>query len=204
MSFWRLSDPLVLASGSSARRALLEAAAIPLEIIKPDLDEAALAAPLVAAGQSPKGIAQALARAKALAVSASYPDRLVLAADQTLDLAGQLGMKAPDLASARTQLRALRGTTHQLHSAAVLARAGAVLWQGSQSANLTMRAFSDAFLEAYLAAMGERVLTTVGGYELEALGVHLFANVEGDHATILGLPLHPVLAALRDNGALLG
>lgn len=203
MSFWLLPHPLVLASGSSARRALLEAAAIPLEIRKPDLDEVALAAPMVAKGESPKAIAQVLARAKALAVSAANPDRLVLAADQTLDLSGQLGMKAPDLASARAQLLALRGIAHQLHSAAVLARDGTVLWQGSQSATLTMRTFSDTFLDTYLDAMGKRVLGTVGGYELEALGIHLFETIEGDQATILGLPLHGVLAALRDAGALL-
>jgi len=201
---WLEAQPIVLASGSSARRMLLSAAAIPLEIIKPDVDEASLAAQLTAENAGPKAIAQALALAKARAVSAAHPERLIVAADQTLDFEGQLGMKAPDLTTARAQLEALRGKTHALHSAAVLMRGGEVLWSGVESAHLTMRPFSDAFLEQYLDLMGEKVLGTVGAYELEALGVHLFSTIEGAHPVILGLPFSGLLEALRDARALLG
>lgn len=203
-NLWLEPYPLVLASGSSARRVLLNAAAIPLEIIKPEVDEGTLATRLMADSAQPKAIAEALALAKAQAVSAAHPDRLIVAADQTLDFEGQLGMKAPDLATAKAQLQALRGKTHALHSAAVLMRGGEVIWAGVESAHLTMRPFSNAFLDHYLALMGEKVLGTVGAYELEALGVHLFAKIDGAHPVILGLPLSGLLEALRDARALLG
>lgn len=202
-AFWLAPAPLVLASGSSARRALLSAAAIPFEIIKPTLDEAPIAKKLINEGAAPGVIAAALALAKGEEVSRAHPDRLVLAADQTLDFKGQLGMKAPSLEAARQQLQALAGHTHQLHSTAVLMQGGKPLWQGSASATLTMRPFSDDFLSRYLALMGDKILGTVGCYELEALGPHLFSCIEGEHATILGLPLFGVLEALRANGALL-
>lgn len=203
MTFWLEPEPLVLASGSAARRALLEAASIPLEIIKPDVDEEPIARQLETDKASPKAIAAALALAKGSDVSLRHPQRLVLAADQTLDLDGSLGMKAPSLEAARGQLLALRGRDHQLHSAAVLLRGGKPLWQGVASARLTMRGFSTPFLDAYMLAMGGKLLGTVGAYELEALGPHLFAEIEGDHATILGLPLFALLEALREQGALL-
>lgn len=202
-TLWRLPAPLVLASGSPTRRAMLEALSIPLDIIKPDLNEAALAADWVAQAAKPAQIAAALALAKAQAVSASQPHRLVLAADQTLEWDGRLGMKAVDLAAAHAQLAALRGREHQLHSAAVLMCGGIPLWQGVDSATLTLRDFSEDFLDRYLALMGNRVLGTVGAYEIEGLGGHLFSRVEGAHATILGLPLAGVLEALRQHGALL-
>ena len=202
-TFWLAPAPLVLASGSSARRALLSAAAIPFEVIKPTLDEAPIAQKLIREGAAPAIIAAALALAKGQEVSRAHPERLVLAADQTLDFNGQLGMKAPSLQAARQQLQALAGHVHQLHSAAVLMQGGKPLWQGTASAILTMRLFSEDFLSRYLALMGDKVLSTVGCYELEALGLHLFSRIEGEHATILGLPLSGVLEALRDKGALL-
>ena len=202
-AFWLAPAPLVLASGSSARRALLSAAAIPFEVIKPTLDEAPIAQKLINEGTAPAMIAAALALAKGREVSRAHPERLVLAADQTLDFKGQLGMKAPTLQAARQQLQALAGQSHQLHSAAVLMLGGRPLWQGTASATLMMRPFSAEFLSRYLALMGDKALATVGCYELEALGPHLFSRVEGEHATILGLPLASVLEALRANGALL-
>ena len=200
--FWKASDPLVLASGSEARRQLLEAAGIPFVVLRVPVDEGAIAASLLETRQSPASIAVALAHAKAEAAARREPEPILLSADQTLDHGGRLLMKPADRAHARHQLMALRGTEHQLHSAAVLRRGDDVLWAGIASATLRMRDFSDAFLDAYLDQMGPVVTTTVGGYQLEGLGIHLFDSIEGDHSTILGLPLTPVLHALRDLGCL--
>lgn len=202
-SFWLAKEPLALASGSITRRKMLEDAKIPLEIVRAPVDEGRLAADLLAADANPALIAAELARAKLEAAMALLPNRLILAADQTLDQDGQLGMKSPTREGARDALRRLRGKRHHLHSAACLALDGKVVWQGLESAALTMRDFSDAFLEAYMVAMGDTLLDSVGGYQLEALGIHLFERVEGDHAVILGLPLRSVLDALRRLGALL-
>lgn len=201
--FWRGDRALVLASGSTARRYMLESAGIPVIVRPASIDEPAIARPLIEAGVSPKEIAQRLALAKGLEASRRAPDDIILAADQTLELEGRLGMKPGSVAEARRQLRAMRGTTHSLHAAACLVRAGAVLWEGADTAELTMRAFSDAFLEAYLNRMGDQVCNTVGAYEYEALGVHLFEKIEGAHATILGLPLAAMLDAMRRLGLLL-
>lgn len=201
-SFWLSPEPLTLASGSIARRAMLEAAQIPLEILKAPVNEASIAQTLLGQHELPRAIAVALAHAKAEAASRKSPDRLVLAADQTLDHRGVLLMKPESRDQARAQLLSLRGDPHFLHSAAVLRKGGRVLWSGVASARLTFRAFSDTFLETYLDAMGEAIRDTVGGYQLEALGPHLFEEIEGDHATILGLPLLLVLHALRDLGCL--
>lgn len=202
-SFWLAHEPLVLASGSPARRMLLEGAAIPVEIRPVPIDEGAIAAPLVSSGLMPIAIAEHLAAAKAGAAATLLPGRIVLAADQTLELDGALFVKARGLPEARAQLARLRGRAHALHSAAILRRDDEVLWTGCRSARLAMREVSDTFLDRYLAAMGGRVLQTVGGYELESLGIQLFQSIEGDHATILGLPLLDVLAALRQLGFLL-
>lgn len=202
--FWLADKPLVLASGSSARKALLEACGLPLDIIKPHVDEKAIAATLLESRHSPAEIAIALAHAKAEAVALKNPQRLVLAADQTLDLEGSLFMKPRDLASARAQLLRLSGKAHQLHSAAALRRGETLLWAGLSSATLIMRDLHAAFLDRYLDAMGSKVTETVGGYEIETLGPHLFSEIVGDHATILGLPLFGVLYALREAGVLAG
>jgi septum formation protein len=201
-ALWLSPEPLVLASGSAARRALLEAAQIPLEILKASVNEAAIAQTLLMQRETPHAIAIALAHAKAEAGSRKAPNRLILAADQTLDHQGKLLMKPANRSHARAQLLALRGDPHFLHSAAVLRKGDRVLWAGVASARLTFRVFSETFLETYLDAMGEAIRNTVGGYQLEALGPHLFEETEGDHATILGLPLLPVLHALRDIGCL--
>ncbi|BBF94564.1 Maf family protein [Blastochloris tepida] len=198
MALWRLTEPLILASRSTARRDLLQAAAIPVEIAPADIDERAVA------GSEGAALALDLAAAKALAAAAKAPGRLVLGADQTMSFGPDLIHKAATVAEAHEILGLLRGNTHHLHSAAALARDGKVLWRGVDRAELVMRWFDDHFLDLYLDAAGPSVTETVGGYRLEGLGIHLFERIVGDHATILGLPLLAVLAALRNLGALEG
>jgi len=200
MPLWLAGGPLVLASKSAARRALLEAAGIPVEIEPADIDERAVEA---RAGLSDAETAAALlAREKAKAVAAKHPDRMVLGADQTLALGERRFSKAADRAGAREQIAALRGRTHTLHSAVAVVRAGAVVFEHVDAAHLTMRAFSDEFLDAYLDAAGAVATVSVGGYQLEGLGIQLFERVEGDHSTVLGLPLLPLLDWLRWSGHL--
>ncbi len=194
---------MVLASKSTARRALLSAAGLPHEAIGVEVDERALESEAVREGAGPIAVAARLARAKALAGSAAAPGRLVIGADQTLALGEESFHKAPDMAAARRQLARLAGRTHSLHAAVAVAQDGVVLFEDARSAHLTMRALSDAALDAYLAAAGEAVLSSVGGYQLEGLGIHLFERIEGDHAVILGLPLLPLLGFLRSRGDLL-
>ena len=201
--FWLAERPLILASGSAARRSLLEAAAVPHRIVPATIDERAVEQPLRESGASPATIAAHLAVAKALAVSAANPDDLVLAADQTLALGTTMFTKAQDIAHARLTLQALAGRTHSLHSAWALARDGQVLHPGATEARLSKRYQSTAFLDAYEAEEAVELCASVGAYRIEAAGLHLFASVEGDHATIMGLPLLPVLSALRQRGYLL-
>jgi septum formation protein len=191
---------LVLASSSPFRRRLLQAAGLSFRVVPPDVDEAALKRSLGAA--APAGLARALACAKAQAVSARAPGALVIGADQVLALGERLYDKPGSLAEARAQLLELRGKTHQLHTAAALAQAGEVLWTFVDAASLTMRAFSPAFLEAYLAAAGDSLCAIVGAYEIEGRGIQLFERVAGDHFAIIGLPLLPLAAELRARGVL--
>jgi septum formation protein len=200
MPFWRDRDPLVLASRSAARRALLEAAGIPLELQPADLDERALEAG--GAALAPGAVAQLLAREKAAAVARAKPGRLVLAADQVAALGTQRFSKPADRAAARAQLRALSGRSHELHSAITFAQDAAVLFEHVEVARLTMRTFSERFLDLYLDAVGSAATASVGAYQVEGLGVHLFDKIDGDQATILGLPLLPLLAFLREEGSL--
>lgn len=192
---------LILASGSMARRQILTGAGVPFLVDPAHIDEEALKQDLLVQGQTPRAIAQALAQAKAIARS-SQSAGLVIGADQTLDLDGVLFNKATTMAEAEACLRQLRGKTHQLHSATVLARDGKPVWQEVVSASLTMRKFSDRFLAAYLQDQGPAILSCVGGYQLEAQGVQLFEQIEGDYFTILGLPLSGLLAQLRRFGVL--
>jgi septum formation protein len=196
---------LVLASGSRTRRALLEAAGVAVSVVPADVDEAAIRDRLLAgeAAVSHESVALALAEEKAKAVSAAQPEALVIGADQVLSFEGRLFEKARDKAEARAHLVLLRGRTHALHSATALARAGDVVWRGVETARLTMRAFSDAALDAYLVHAGEAVLTSVGAYQIEGPAIQLFEAVDGDHSTILGLPLLPLLAELRRREVLL-
>jgi septum formation protein len=191
----------VLASTSQARRAVLEGAGVAFEAARSDVDEDAAKAQLLAAGAGPKAVAEALAERKAVAVSSQRPG-LVIGADQTLELEGRLYDKAADLDAARTRLRELRGRAHRLHSAVAVAEAGRPVWAQTVSATLTMRDFSDAFLEDYLAAEGPAALGSVGCYRLEGAGVQLFSEIEGDYFTILGLPLMGLLELLRARGVL--
>ena len=200
MALWLADNPLVLASKSAPRRALLEAAGIPVEVRPADIDERAVeqAADASAAGE----VAVLLARTKARAVASVLPGRLVLGADQTLVLGERRFDKPTDLAAARAQLRVLAGKTHELHSAIAFVRDGEVLNETVQVARMTMRSLSDRFLDAYLEAAGSAVTASVGAYQLERYGVHLFERVEADHFTILGLPLLQLLAFLRSAGLL--
>lgn len=195
---------LILASGSATRRALLEAAGVDMEVHPADVDEAAIRESLLAADAvvSHESIAQALADAKAKAVSAVHPDTLVIGADQVLSFEGRLFEKPKSIDEARTQLLALRGKTHALHSATALARRGEVIWQDVETACLTLRDFSEAALDGYLTRVGDVVLTSVGAYQIEGPAVQLFEGIDGDHSTILGLPLLPLLKELRRRGML--
>jgi nucleoside triphosphate pyrophosphatase len=200
MSFWRDDQPLVLASRSVSRRTMLEAAGIPLEIFVPNLDERAVEAG--AGSCSPAEVATLLAREKAKAAARLMPHRIIVAADQTLALNGRRFDKPRDRNAAHEQLMMLAGKTHQLYSAVVLARDGQVLFDGIDTANLTLRKLSGLFLDRYLDAAGDAVLACVGAYQLEKLGIHLFDRIDGDHFTILGLPLLKLLDFLRRIGSL--
>jgi septum formation protein len=200
-ALWLASQPLVLASKSAIRAKVLRDAGLPVEALASAVDERAVEASLPP-GSAPAVVAEALAVAKALDVSAARPGRLVVGADQTLDLAGERFTKPVDRDDGRRQLARLAGRTHVLSSAAALARDGVVLWRGVAEARLAMRPLSEAFIERYLDAAGAAVLTSVGGYQYEGLGAQLFQRVEGDTFTILGLPLLPLLEALRRSGAL--
>ncbi len=193
-------ERLVLASKSAARRGMLESAGVPFSVQVADVDE-----PAIKAAHDPAdaaGLAEELARVKALAVSRRDPEAWVLGADQTLAFDGGLVSKAGSAAEARARLISMRGRTHHLHSGAALARNGQVVWSGVDSAAMRMRDFSDAFLDAYLAAEGEAVLACVGSYRLEGPGAQLFEAVDGDYFTVLGMPLWPVLTELRRAGVL--
>jgi septum formation protein len=200
MSLWCADRPLVLASKSASRRAVLEGAGIPLEIRPADIDERAVE--VQADTIDPGDIAALLAREKALAVSRHVPGRQVLGADQTLALGSRLFTKPADITAARDQLKALRGTTHVLHSAVAVARDGEVMFEYREVARMTMRSFSDAFLEDYLAVAGDAVTASVGAYQVERIGIQLFDRIDGDHFTILGLPVIPLLDYLRKTGCL--
>ena len=198
MNLWLASAPLVIASKSAVRRAVLEAAGIPLEVRPAEIDERGIEARTPTAG--PGEVASLLAREKARAVARTMPDRLVLGADQTLALGTRRFSKPVDRAAAREQLRALRGQTHELHSAVAVVRDDTVLYDRVEVARLTMRAFSEEFLDRYIDATGGAVTASVGGYQLERTGIHLFSRIEGDHFTVLGLPLLPLLEFLRNRG----
>jgi nucleoside triphosphate pyrophosphatase len=201
MALWRAAAPLVLASRSNIRRALLTAAGVAVETAPSDVDERAVEA--AAPALSPAAAAGLLARAKATAIARHYPGRLVLGADQVLALDGKRFTKPADLSAARAQLRRLAGRSHQLHSAIAFVQDETVLLEHVSTASLTMRAFSDEFLELYLEAAGAAVTESVGAYQLEGLGVQLFERVEGDYFTVLGLPLLAAMDFLRRRGCLL-
>jgi len=195
MTFWRGKTRLILASQSRTRQALLANAGIGFEAVTAEIDERAVQQ---ASGHSAPGeIASLLAREKALSVSARQPGKFVIGADQTLALGERLFSKPAGRAQAAEQLRALAGQRHELHSAVAVARDGKILFEAVAIAGMTMRRLGEAEIDAYLDEAGDAVTSSVGAYQLEGLGVHLFERIEGDHFTILGLPLLPLLAFLR-------
>jgi len=194
---------IILASGSATRRAMLESAGVDFVVDTSPVDEAAIKAAMREETGNPARVAEVLAELKATRVSARHPGAIVIGADQMLDCDGAWFDKPDSVDSARDQLAALRAKTHRLTSSVVAVRDGKRLWHHTDQAKLTMRRFSDSFLDAYMQKAGAAVLSSVGAYQLEGLGAQLFMLVEGDHFTILGLPLLALLDFLRENGELL-
>jgi septum formation protein len=194
---------LILASQSATRRGMLAAAGVAHEPITPGVDEEALKAGLRAEGIEARALADALAEMKALKLSRRHSTRLVLGCDSVVvEADGTIVDKAESLEESRDQLRRLRGTTHRLISAAVICLGGAPIWRHVDVARLTMRNFSDDYLQSYLEAEWPAIGGCVGGYRIEGLGAQLFARIDGSHFTILGLPLLPLLDYLRVRGEL--
>jgi septum formation protein len=204
MSLQADAPPLVLASASSARRAVLEAAGLRFEALPATVDEAGVKAAARAEGARAEDAALLLAELKAVRVARRRPEALVIGCDQLLVCDGEWFDKPDGTDEARAQLRALRGRAHTLVTAVLCQRGGQRLWHHVARPRLTMRGFSDAFLDDYLALEGAAVTTTVGAYRLEGAGVHLFDAIEGEHSAILGLPLLPLLGFLRQHGVVAG
>ena len=196
-----MSEPIILASKSAARRAVLTGAGVPFEVAVAGVDEDAVKTAMLAHGATPRDVADALAEIKAVKISAGRPG-FVIGSDQTLEFEGQLYDKAETLEAAAERLKTMRGKPHKLHSAVVVAKDGAPIWREIVSATLTMRDFSDDFLDAYLALEGEEMLGSVGCYRLEGPGAQLFSKIEGDYFAILGLPLMGLLDLFRRHGVL--
>ena len=195
MGFWRGTSPLILASQSSARKTLLANAGLEFKAVTADIDERSIQA--ASKLSNPREIGLLLAREKAKAVSANHPGSYVIGADQTLALGERLFNKPAGRAQALAQLRDLAGHSHELNSAVAVAHDGRIVFEDVSVARMTIRQMSEGELSAYLDAAGDAVTTSVGAYQLEGLGIHLFERIEGDHFTILGLPLLPLLAFLR-------
>ncbi|WP_244430840.1 Maf family protein [Methylocystis sp. ATCC 49242] len=200
-SFWRADAPLILASRSAGRQAVLAQSGLPFEARPADVDERGIESRLEPVGAD--ALALALARAKARSVSARSLGRLVLGADQVASCEEWIFGKPGTMKEAAELLRFLSGRSHRLHSAVALVRDGAIIFETVAHADLTMRELSDEFIAAYLALMGETALASAGAYQVEGLGAQLFASVSGDHWTIMGLPILPLLDALRREGALI-
>jgi len=193
---------MILASASQVRARVLRAAGIEFAVVAARVDEDALKQSMLAQKAAPPAIADALAETKAVRVSASRPGELVLGADQVLILDGELISKCETMEEARALLMRLRAKQHQLVSALVLAKDGAAIWRRVESASLTMRNFSEDFLDDYLTREGESLLAGVGCYKLEGRGIQLFSRIDGDYFCILGLPLLPLLSALREQAVI--
>ena len=197
-----MADTLILGSGSPYRRKLLEAAGLAVEVVRPEIDERAVEATVGKTGVTPAETAEILAMAKGEEVSARRPGALVIASDQTMALGDRVFHKPKDMEDARRHLLALSGHTHHLHSAVTLCRDGAAIWTHVASAAMTMRKLDPAFIGRHLSRVGDRALTSVGAYQVEGEGIQLFEKIDGDYFTIMGLPLLPLLARLREIGAI--
>ncbi len=195
-----MPPPIVLASSSETRLRLLRAAGLPVSAQSARLDEEMIRQSLEAEGAKPRDVADTLAEMKARRIAERTPGAVVVGCDQVLDFRGRAWGKAPSRDAARDQLKALRGQTHRLYSAAVLWYEGAPQWRHVGEARLTMRDFSDDWLESYLGRNWEELRHSAGGYLLEKEGVRLFSAIEGDWFSILGLPLLPLLGYLGDRG----
>ncbi|HSF90924.1 MAG TPA: nucleoside triphosphate pyrophosphatase [Paracoccaceae bacterium] len=195
-----MTQPIILASASAARAKMLRDAGVAVEVAAARVDEAAIKAAMLAEGADAREIADTLAEMKARRVAAKHPQRLVLAADQVLVCNKTMFDKPETLDQAREQLKALRGQTHELLSAAVIYENGEPVWRHIGRAQLIMRPFTDVFLETYITAQKDDLFTTVGCYKLEGMGAQLFSRVQGDYFTVLGLPLLEVLGFLRTRG----
>jgi len=189
---------IILASTSPFRRRLLENAGLTIKPEAPNVDERALEAPLAGTGVTPDEVALILAEAKAAEVSTRYPDSWVIGGDQTLSLEDRIFHKPKDMEDARRHLLALSGKMHLLNSAVVLARGGEAVWTHVSIASMTMRPLDPAFIGRHLARVGDKALTSVGAYQIEGEGIQLFEKIEGDYFTIVGVPLLPLLAKLRE------
>ncbi|MEQ1865449.1 MAG: Maf family protein [Micropepsaceae bacterium] len=194
---------LILASGSVTRLEMLRQAGVAVTVERANVDEASAIESLMAEKAKPRDIADFLAELKAVRVSAQHPGAMVIGADQVLSLGTRIFQKPSTRAVAREHLLALRGQTHVLSSAVCVSRDGNIIWREVREARLTMRDFSDRFVDDYLQQAGEEILGSVGAYQVEKLGVQLFSRIEGDHFTILGLPLIPLLEFLRSHGILI-
>jgi len=199
-----MPNNIVLASGSPFRRKMLEDAGLSFDVERPEIDERAVEKAVEGSGISPEELAAILAEAKALDVSQRRPGVLVIGTDQTLSLGDEVLHKPKDMEEARRRLLALSGQTHQLNSAIVLMRDGETLWRHVEIARLTMRRLDPGFIGRHLSIVGDRALSSVGAYQIEGEGIQLFEAVEGDHFTIVGLPLLPLLKKLRELGAVDG
>jgi septum formation protein len=199
-----VAQEIILASGSPHRRALLMNAGLEFSVEKPEIDERAVEAALADSGATPEDLAMVLAEAKAAVVSEKHPDALVIGSDQTLSLDRELFHKPADMEAARRQLLRLSGSTHQLSSAVVLARQGEAVWRHVAVAHMTMRRLDPAYVGRYLSKVGDAAFSSVGCYQVEGEGIRLFDRIDGDFFTIVGLPLLPLLAELRDRGAIDG
>ncbi|GAA4526417.1 Maf-like protein [Chelativorans composti] len=192
------AETIILASTSPFRRQLLANAGLSIEAVAPEIDERAVEQSLEGADVTPEDVAQILAEAKAVNVSERYPDRWVIGGDQTLSLGDRIFHKPADMEGARRHLLALSGKTHQLNSAIVLARNGEAVWRHVEIARMTMRELDPGFIGRHLARVGDIALKSVGAYQIEGEGIQLFEKIEGDYFTIVGVPLLPLLARLRE------
>ena len=199
-----MRQEIILASGSPFRRKMLEDAGINLRVERPDIDERAVEDAVGGAGLRPDDLAQILAEAKAVDVSQNHPGALVIGCDQTLSLGEELIHKPADMEEARRRLLMLSGKTHQLNNAVVIVQDGETIWRHLSVASMTMRELDPGFVGRHLSAVGDVALSSVGAYQIEGRGIQLFEKIEGDHFTIIGLPLLPLLKKLRELGAIDG